>query len=596
MIGTSLARHSSFIITFLPLSKVLDPWNELCPSDPGGSNCAFDRFVALKEINPQLTVLLAVGGWNEGSEDYSVMAADPAKRQTFITSSIELMQKHGFEGLDVDWEYPGSRGGMPEDKDNFITLITELKEAFSAQNPPLMLTGAVPAGRPTIDAGYDIPRMAEILDQVHIMSYDYFGPWANYTGHNAPMCGHWMYEDDDDLKYFNVMYTLEYYLQNGVPPEKLVLGIATYGRCFTLDDINDHGLFAPAHKPGPPGPYIQLPGTLGLNEICERVISMDCTIVSDDPCLLEPYVYCRDDNIWCGFDDAVSAHTKARFARNMGISGILIWQIDTDDFHPICYEEPFKIVNEAKRGFATADGIFPECACLDSPLETTTVPSQQSSTSPEPTDPPTTTPQQTDPPSSSPVPTDPPTTTPQPTDPPTSSPVPTDPSTTTPEPTDPPTTTPQPTDPSATTQAPTEPSSITSTSGGSGSTISQRPPRPKPDCSQFPEGSVFPHEDCNKYWVCANGQAILELCAPGTLFDPTLNICNWEDNVDTSDCVMWTCEVDNTYLPHADCDKYYWCYQGSPHEQQCPDGLFWNQNLHICDDPTHVNTENCNIP
>lgn len=58
-----------------------------------------------------------------------------------------------------------------------------------------------------------------------------------------------------------------------------------------------------------------------------------------------------------------------------------------------------------------------------------------------------------------------------------------------------------------------------------------------------------------QYWVCTNGQAILELCSPGTLFDADLMICNWEDSVDTSNCNLWICEVDNTYYPHADCDK-----------------------------------------
>ena len=62
-----------------------------------------------------------------------------------------------------------------------------------------------------------------------------------------------------------------------------------------------------------------------------------------------------------------------------------------------------------------------------------------------------------------------------------------------------------------------------------------------------------------QYWECISGQAVLKLCGPGTLFDEDLKICNWENQVDTSSCTLWICEVDNTYFPHADCDKvsYY---------------------------------------
>lgn len=63
------------------------------------------------------------------------------------------------------------------------------------------------------------------------------------------------------------MYTINYYLDLGVPAEKMVLGIPTYGRCWTLDSMDDTGMLAPAHKPGAEGPYIRIPGTLGFNEV-----------------------------------------------------------------------------------------------------------------------------------------------------------------------------------------------------------------------------------------------------------------------------------------------------------------------------------------
>lgn len=84
---------------------------------------------------------------------------------------------------------------------------------------------------------------------------------------------------------------MQYYLSLGVPKEKMVLGIPTYGRCFTLDDIEDHGVYAPAHKPGPAGPYIKIPGTLGDNEVGKAMPHSVCGARVSSRILLLPLDY-----------------------------------------------------------------------------------------------------------------------------------------------------------------------------------------------------------------------------------------------------------------------------------------------------------------
>lgn len=90
-------------------------------------------------------------------------------------------------------------------QDNFIILLQELRNAFDRFSPPLMLTGAVAAGKPTVDAAYHVQQMGELFDQVHLMSYDFHGAWENTTHHNAPLCG--LPTDVDDMAYFNVVRT-----------------------------------------------------------------------------------------------------------------------------------------------------------------------------------------------------------------------------------------------------------------------------------------------------------------------------------------------------------------------------------------------------
>ncbi|KAK8736741.1 hypothetical protein OTU49_004626, partial [Cherax quadricarinatus] len=98
------------------------------------------------------------------------MASSAGSRQTFVDSSVEMLKAHNFDGLDMDWEYPTQRGGKPEDKENFISLLSDLKTALHAEG--MILTAAVSAGKLTIDPAYNIPAMAENLDIVNLMAYD----------------------------------------------------------------------------------------------------------------------------------------------------------------------------------------------------------------------------------------------------------------------------------------------------------------------------------------------------------------------------------------------------------------------------------------
>ncbi|CAL7933263.1 unnamed protein product [Xylocopa violacea] len=288
----------------------------------------YKRMTQLRQKNSDLNVLLAIGGWNEGSENYSALAADPNNRSIFIKSVINFLRKYGFNGFDIDWEYPGSRGGNSMDGENFISLVKELKEAFKESN--YLLTAAISSNKETIDKAYNIPELSKYLDYIHVMAYDYHGTWSNKVLPNAPL------KSDDGQ---SVMDTLKYLLSKHAPANKLVLGLPMYGRTFVLKSSLNSAEESPINQATTPdgfkGPYTGQNGFMGYNEICEELVNnaKDWRTGWDDK---SETPYAIKDNHVIVFDNPRSLKAKVEYAMNLNLSGVMIWSIDTDDFSGKC--------------------------------------------------------------------------------------------------------------------------------------------------------------------------------------------------------------------------------------------------------------------
>lgn len=152
-----------------------------------------------------MKVTLAIGGWNDSAGDkYSRLVNDPAARARFINHVIAFLEKHNFDGLDLDWEYPKCwqvecKKGPASDKPAFAAFVRELRAAFTPKG--LLLSAAVSPSKTVIDAGYDVPAIAESLDWVAVMTYDFHGQWDKQTGHVAPL----YYHPEDTVDFFNAV-------------------------------------------------------------------------------------------------------------------------------------------------------------------------------------------------------------------------------------------------------------------------------------------------------------------------------------------------------------------------------------------------------
>ncbi|XP_072044875.1 chitinase-3-like protein 1 isoform X2 [Amphiura filiformis] len=297
----------------------------------------FEHFTDLKMQNPSLKTLLAVGGWTHGSAGFTEVVASASSRKKFIDHAIGYLRKWKFDGLDLDWEYPGDnvRGDdpmkRPENRELFTVLCQELRAAFEAESAAtgqerMLLTAAVAAGKGNMDAAYEINKIQASLDWINLMSYDLRGAWEAVTGHHTTTRPHTT-EDDTDTQLLTVEWAANEWLARGTPQSKLVLGMGTYGRAFTLAGT-ENGVNAPASGGASKGTYTRETGFWSYYEICEKLAQG--FKVEEEP--VREIIYAHSSTEWVGYDDIYSLDKKGAIIKELGLRGGMVWALDLDDF------------------------------------------------------------------------------------------------------------------------------------------------------------------------------------------------------------------------------------------------------------------------
>lgn len=322
------------------------------PVEWNDEDVLFPALQSLKQKNPNLKTLLSIGGWSFNTCDdtpesagtkypygpytcklFSKMAADPAGRAEFIKSIIDYCGKHGFDGIDLDWEYPGDekRGGQPADYDNYLTLLRDLRQAVGGGFLVTIASSAVPKGSKTGDEFFQwLAQCGQYLDWFNVMSYDYHGafddPQTMGTGANAPLL-----VDSVPGGTFYVKRTVEDYLKANIPKEKIVLGLGTYGRTYVVSDFSE-GFGKPFSSAGPAGPATATPGVLAYFEILEKMESGELDVQKWDEDTLTPYAYSTKTGLWVTYDNEKSLGYKVSYLIEKELGGAMVWAVDLDKF------------------------------------------------------------------------------------------------------------------------------------------------------------------------------------------------------------------------------------------------------------------------
>jgi chitinase len=278
---------------------------------------------AMRNRNPNLTVLISVGGWL-WSTNFSDMALTAESRRVFEESVMEFLRQYDLDGLDIDWEYPGMPGaGHPfrqQDKQNFTALLKELRSRFDAEvrktGKRLYLTVAMGSSDDVI-GNTEMRKVARYVDTVNLMAYDYYEPGSeSITGNHAPL-----FTDPADPKKVSSDDSVRAYEKAGVPAEKILLGVPFYGHEWGEVGEANHGLFQPGKAvPGAYAPF---------TAIDSNQIGPGFTRYWDETANV-PYLYNAEKHIFISYEDPESLRAKCKYVREHKLGGTMFWDYAGD--------------------------------------------------------------------------------------------------------------------------------------------------------------------------------------------------------------------------------------------------------------------------
>ncbi|KAJ4752004.1 Chitinase-like protein [Rhynchospora pubera] len=317
-----LSSINTSLYTHLYYCSLSVDYNQATISLPSSDEVpGFMKFSStLKFTNPSLKTLVTIFATTQ----FSSIASDPNRRKKFIESTIQLARTNGFDGVDLSWQFPTSSADMP----NLSELLTEWRSKIDEENqtslPPLLLTATLYFSNhifdmPDQNLDYPIEALLYNLDWANILSFS-FRKSDNVTFYDAPLY--------DMSSHYSASYGIMSWLDAGLTPCKIVMGLPLFGRSWILRNKAKNELGSPIVAAGLKQKMSNHTGLMAYSEIANMLNDSSVSVSYDNRSVA---AYLSSGSTWVSFDSAEVLQEKVVFALQYRLLGYFLWPISFDD-------------------------------------------------------------------------------------------------------------------------------------------------------------------------------------------------------------------------------------------------------------------------
>ncbi|HEY8783350.1 MAG TPA: glycoside hydrolase family 18 protein [Mucilaginibacter sp.] len=280
----------------------------------------FRHLNLLKKQNPSLKILISIGGWTWSGKFSDAVLSDTS-RQGFAASAVSIIKKYDMDGIDIDWEYPAQPGldgniYRREDKQNYTLMFKELRRQLDSlgqqTGKKYLLTTAVGGFKSFVD-NTEMGNVQQYLDYVNLMTYDYSG--GKIASHHTGLYSSKSYKAQNNADNAVMLFTAA-----GVPADKLVMGIAFYGRASVLaGGAKGLGDSVATYSRG-----------RGYTAIKDSIMKDKGYKVHRDRHAKADYLYNDSTRQFITYDDEWSVQKKCKYVKRKKLAGVMFWEYDSD--------------------------------------------------------------------------------------------------------------------------------------------------------------------------------------------------------------------------------------------------------------------------
>jgi chitinase len=282
--------------------------------DNARDSITIHKLVGLKKRNPELKIILSLGGWG-GCETCSNVFSRADGRKEFARSVLKLNQDFKADGIDLDWEYPtieGYPGHLYQrgDRQNFTALVQELRTTLGSKYEISFAAGGF---QKYLEQSVEWLKVMPLVDRVNLMTYDLINGYSTETGHHTALYSRAEQKESTDN-------CVQYLIKLGIPRDKLVIGAAFYGRSWENVEADNNGLY----KAGKFKSFVDY-RRLAKEASAEKGFSY----YWDDQAKA-PYLYSPTEKVFVTYDDERSITLKTQYVIDQKLDGIMFWELTCD--------------------------------------------------------------------------------------------------------------------------------------------------------------------------------------------------------------------------------------------------------------------------